>query len=63
MDDNVLSYLGVKSEEFRNEEWVELSSLEQVRDIVARSSSTCEYQVHWGFSPVIIGEERHHEEI
>lgn len=63
IDENILDYLGVREENSEKDIWLELSCLQQMLDIEASTSSTCAFQVHWGASPVIIGEERCHGEI
>ena len=63
MDENVLSYLGVKEENHIKSSWLEIAELEQLRDIRHSRSSTRLFQIPWGATSVLIGEERHYESI
>lgn len=63
MDDNVLSYLGIKHNEPHSSSWSEIVELEQLRNIRKTVTSTRLYKIQWGVLSVLIGEEHHYGSI
>lgn len=63
MDENVLSYLGMRKHQDEDNNWREISELEELRNIRQTRTSTRQIQIQWGTTGILIKEERHYESL